>query len=811
MIKNKALLPILIIFFVTCLIFAKVFTKGLFPVPGDLLVSFYFPWYSGGWEGYDPWTTRKELLGADAVRQIYLWREFAAEQFKEGNIPLWNPYTFSGQPLLANFQSSVFYPLNSFYLLTDPRNAWILLIMIQPLLGGVFMYLAARSFKLDPIPSAFAAVAFMFSSYLITWMESGNIAHSYIWLPFSFWAINNYFEKQKFRHLLLLTISLSMSILAGHPQTAIYIYMATGIFWLYKMWDQKAKLTKIALLLFALSSSLLISAIQLLPTYQLYKISPVSLPFSKEVFDRSILPYENLITFFASDFFGHPAAGNFWNESYGDFTPYFGVIPAVFALWAIYALWRMRLVKFAALAAGLFILAAVNSPLTYLIRTLQIPILDSTTPSRFIAISIFFLVTLAAFGLQDFAKNIKDKKYFKKFMYFTSFIGIIYFLMWIFALFAAKLGISVISETSLAVTRRNLILPTFMFLTVPLGAIFVTIAPYFFKRLSMSGSLRKESLTRAMLIIGLFAATIIGGVYYTNKFLPVAPKKFIFPDHLLFDWLKGNAGLNRFYGGGTAHIDFNFPTHYQVYGAEGYDTLRIERYAQLLASSYTGAVPVSYLRSDGVFPSEENRYRRRLFDLLGVKYLLDKEDNPKSGADWHYERFPNDQVEGFWQDGKFQVYIRPSSLPRIFTTTKYEVADDNQIIKKIYDTDFNLQTILLEKEPSIPIIDTNQSQPAPNVLKYSPAEVVIETDLDGNALLFLSDTHDPDWQVKIDGEKAELLRAHYALRAVAVPSGKHLTSFKYQPKSFTTGLYITSASLIGLFLTSIYMIKMKKF
>src|SRR3972149_7897842 len=86
-------LPIVFILFVTCLIFFKIFLKGLYPIPADLQVSFYFPWYSGGWEGYNPWTTHKELLGADAIRQIYPWKEFAMEQFKNGQCPLWNPYT----------------------------------------------------------------------------------------------------------------------------------------------------------------------------------------------------------------------------------------------------------------------------------------------------------------------------------------------------------------------------------------------------------------------------------------------------------------------------------------------------------------------------------------------------------------------------------------------------------------------------------------------------------------------------------------------------------------------------------------------
>lgn len=806
MIKKGILTSILFILAVTCLIFFKIFTKGLYPVPGDLLVSFYFPYYSGDWEGYNPWTTHKELLGADSIRQIYLWKEFAAQEFKQGKAPLWNPYTFSGQPLLANFQSSVFYPFNIFYLLTDPRMAWILLIVIQPLLAGVFAYLAVRSFKIENVPSVFAAVAFMFSSYLITWMENGNISHSYIWLPLSFWAINNFFEKLKFRFLLILSLSLALSILAGHPQTAIYVYIAVAIFALYKLSENKKDFKfKSLALIFACVSSLLLSAIQLLPTYHFYKISPISLPFSTEVFDRAILPYKNLITFFASDFFGHPANNNFWSQTYGDFTPYFGVIPFIFSLWAIVRFWKRRFVKFTTLTSAFFILSAVHGPVTFIIKTFKIPLIDATTPSRFISISIFLMIILSALGFEDFLKNLQDKNYSKKFFYFLIPIGLVYVSMWLFAIIGTNfLEPKETWQINLAVTRRNLILPSLMYLTIP--------ASVMAARISMTKMPITKNLLKGLTIAGFFIALMIGGIYYTNKFLPVAPKNFIFPDHLLFSWLKNNAQIDRFYGGGTAHIDFNFPTHYEVYGSEGYDTLRIERYAQLLAASFTGQVPKSYLRSDAVFPTEENGYRKRLFELLGVRYLLDKEDSPKTGADWHYERFPNDQIEGFWQYDKFQVYKRRNSLPRIFQTTKYLVAPDGEIIKKIYDPSFDLKTLLLEKEPSIPIKEMDSGIiTIPKVVKYQPGEIEVDTNLEYNSLLFISDAHDPDWRVAVDKKEVPLLRAHYALLSAAIPAGIHKVTFAYKPVSFTAGLYVSIFAIITIALAGIYSLKKKKF
>jgi hypothetical protein len=273
------------------------------------------------------------------------------------------------------------------------------------------MNLAIRSFKVSAIASLFGSIAFMLSSYLITWMENGNISHSYIWLPLIFYAINKYFEKNKFRYLAVIVFSHVMSILAGHPQTAIYLFMASFLFWEFKSNSQKGKFRKnmiIILTVFILAVSL--SAIQIFPTASFYRESPISLPFSKEVFDKSIMPYQNLLTFFASDFFGHAATNNFWSKSYGDFTPHFGVIPLIFALWAVKRLWRDKFVKFASIISALFMLGAVNSPITYLIKTFQVPLLDSTTPSRFISIAIFMMIILSAMGLEDFIKNYKNKK-----------------------------------------------------------------------------------------------------------------------------------------------------------------------------------------------------------------------------------------------------------------------------------------------------------------------------------------------------------------------------------------------------------------
>ena len=50
-------------------------------------------------------------------------RNFAFTQLREGNLALWNPYSFSGLPCLGAFQSAQLYPLNLIYLLPSLAHA----------------------------------------------------------------------------------------------------------------------------------------------------------------------------------------------------------------------------------------------------------------------------------------------------------------------------------------------------------------------------------------------------------------------------------------------------------------------------------------------------------------------------------------------------------------------------------------------------------------------------------------------------------------------------------------------------------------
>ena len=70
----------------------------------------------------------------------------------------------------------------------------------------------------------------------------------------------------------------------------------------------------------------------------------------------------------------------------------------------------------------------------------------------------------------------------------------------------------------------------------------------------------------------------------------------------------------------------------------------------------------------------------------------------------------------------------------------------------------------------------------------------VSTSKDG--YLFLSDAYYPGWKVFLDEKPTALYRANLAFRAVKVPQGDHIVTFRYEPASIRLGGLISMLSLV---------------
>ena len=62
------------------------------------------------------------------------------------------------------------------------------------------------------------------------------------------------------------------------------------------------------------------------------------------------------------------------------------------------------------------------------------------------------------------------------------------------------------------------------------------------------------------------------------------------------------------------------------------------------------------------------------------------------------------------------------------------------------------------------------------------------------------------WQITIDGQPAEMVRANYTLRALPIPAGNHTIEFKFEPRSIKVTDGIAYASMLIMLLTAIWII-----
>ena len=106
-------------------------------------------------------------LVADLILENYAWKRFLVEAISERELPLWDPYVFSGHPFLANGQHSALYPLSIVFYVLPLWRAYGIFIWLQLGLAGVFSCLFARVLGVGRLGGLIAGITFQFSGFMV--------------------------------------------------------------------------------------------------------------------------------------------------------------------------------------------------------------------------------------------------------------------------------------------------------------------------------------------------------------------------------------------------------------------------------------------------------------------------------------------------------------------------------------------------------------------------------------------------------------------------------------------------------------------
>ncbi len=776
--KELFLIPIL--FLVVSLIFFYPIFKGLIPFPGDLLVGNYEPYRSYSYQGYTPQGVPHKAQGSDVIRELFPWKFFSIEELKNKQIPFWNPYNFAGNPLFANLQSGTFYLANILFFVFPFIFAWGVYIIIQPILAGFFTYLFLREIKLSKISSFYGGLIFAFSAFMTVWLEYGNFGHTILWLPLVLWLINRFINKPNLIKLIILIAILVQSILAGYIQLAIYLYIFSLSFILFRFLQERNKKQVFKTytgLFIAFGIPILLTAFQLVPLMEFVQNSS-RVPYSFNQLSERLIPVKNIITIIFPDFFGNPATRNYWLPgTYIERASYIGILSILFILFAVFSKEKSKYKKFFLFAALISYLSTLDIYPVKLIHAIGIPALSTGVPSRILVLFCFSASVLAAIGIDLFIKSKEKKEYIKPLIIIVVIIAVTWSLV-----FLGK-------NENFFVTKRNLIIPTFIFI---LGMIILFKSPL---------SQRKKGLIIIIL-------TAIDLFYSFHKITPFSPIQYVYPKTAVIEELKKLQNTNeRYWGYGSAHIDGNFQLYEKSFFPEGYDALYIKRYGEFLSTSKDGKIvkdiPATIAEiAPGYGESDlrNNQYRQKLLNLLGVKYVLHKPISMNSVPD--FKTFPEKIYKLIWQKGDWQIYENKDSFPRVFLSSKYVVKQKKEdIISTMFDKNISLRdTVILEENLSKKIDLFKDPNAKAEFELYTPNKIVIKTQSSSNNILFLSDNYYPGWHATVDTNDTKIYRADYSFRGVPVEKGNHTIVFWYYPESFDLGLKISLITLIFLVL-----------
>jgi len=783
-------LPIAIV----CIFFYKTLLFGQIPYPGDLLVGLYEPYASNSYNGLPPGGVTHKAQGPDVIKEIIPWKKFAVERLKNFEIPFWNPYNFSGNPLFANFQSGVFYPANLLFLILNFENAWSLYIFLTPVLSAYFTYLFLRRLRLSSIAGVFGGLCFSFSLYMSVWMEYGNIGHTFLWLPLVLYFSDRILARSDRASHIGLVAAATISILAGYIQGLFYIYLvSTAYFFAKGCYEKKLTWNKCITFISGLLFPIALTSFQLIPTLELFARSTRG-NYSMEQIINMLNPVYYLITTLAPDFFGNPASRNhYFSGTYIERVSYFGLIPLVLSLFASFTLFKKTEVKIFSLLFLISLIVSIDLIFTRFLYLIPIPVISTTIATRVLSVFAFCGSILAAFGLDQVVLKKKTRDLY----YIVGPVTITLLSAFIFTFVYPQIANSDLTIQTLATSRRNLILPM-----LNIVALLVLITFYFiserFKLIKKYG--------KTIFLLGIFIVVFSDLSIYFHKITPFSPREFMYPATPVISQLKKIQGIDRYWGYGSGYIESNFQTYNGTFTTDGNDPLHIKEYTELLSSSKNGRIPDDLPRPDaniaggfGEYDLANNNFRQKILNILGVKYVLNKSGALVGEFSPDSVTFPDQIYKLVWQQAPWQIYENRNVTPRAFVTSKYVVVKDkNKALDTLFDSEFSEKdTLILFEDPKI---NKQELVGSAKLLSYSPNYVKIEADAKIDSLLYISDNYYDGWIAKVDGESEKIYVANLSFRAVPISEGKHIVEMYYRPRSFYIGLTVSIVALISLLL-----------
>ena len=381
------------------------------------------------WQVWTPGPAELDFAYGDFIEQYYPMRTFVAAEWRMGRAPLWDPFTFSGEPAAGASLFAPFYPLGLWHTLFPPPlplKALEFDAILHLALAGLFTYLLVRKRTGDGMAGLLAGVAFASGGYLTSYpVLQLTILYTAIWLPLVLYLIELAIERRSLWLMTLPGVAMGVSILAGHPQIFLYLAYLSFPYLLFRVWHSKLgwRFMAAALLLMG-GVAAGFGAAHWLPGLELLRLSP-----------RAHLSYADVANGFTlSELWGIVRA------NYGEWSPlYIGVIAWVLAAGGVLFVRKAEVWFWAAVASVTLLLALGGNGFLFPLFYRFVPGFSFfRSQERLVYLFSFAMVMLAGFGFAAFRGWLSDRGFSGR---SVRIISVIFIAALFFDLFLANNGL----------------------------------------------------------------------------------------------------------------------------------------------------------------------------------------------------------------------------------------------------------------------------------------------------------------------------------------------------------------------------------
>lgn len=733
----------------------------------------------------------------DLVTYFYPIKFSVAEAFKAGSLPLWDRHMATGFPIVAEFQSAVFYPPSlAFYLLpffTVVRVAFV----FHYALAATGSYLLFRSWKSPVYVSLIGVALFAFGGTMVSLTNLLNHFQSAVWLPWIIYFWERAVRTRRWKDVAVFSIVALCQLLAGSPEMFL---LSIGLLVLdtvrLQHEEQLRGLFRVSAILLGSGAIIVgLGMVQLLPTAELIMQSRR---------DHAILPVEALSwSLQPSSLIGlllptleadtSLAVGVRLLLTQGVpflLSHYIGVIGVLaFCFWFRAAWAKERIITLALIGCSLLLAFGSYTPV-YPFLYNWVPVLRVMRfPEKYYYLTFALLVFTTVRGLRQIDNNEKSHT---PWVVTTSILAV-----WLIVYVTFRIEPQLLADfvhqrhpgdASLAMNPTT----TAAILVILEKQIAVSLTLALLFGLNRLGVLR-STLLRPLLVLAVFldlssankplhflrdATLVQNAARIMEQPPPDHSRVFYYPPgnnvHPSFMRVSGNPTYEK-----ATEIALNnlLPNAGLLYGFEYFQDIDA-----LGRRSYT-----DFLNFINSLPADR---RGKLLRAINVKYVV---------------AFHSLEVKGLKLVREFpehysNLYEVTNAVPRAYVAA-HAIYDPNpsSTLERMSSDSFNpLRDVILDAPIHLDTKGVSQSRAEIDL--YENNRVQINVQLNEPGILVLTDAFHPGWKVFVGGKEKTIRRANYLFRAVELPPGNHRVEFVYDPISFKIGLMIsllTAAFLVA--------------